>query len=399
MNIRQITENKKQYLDLLLLGDEQESMIDRYLDKGDMFVLFDEGVKSVCVVVQLDQETCEMKNIATDPRHQRKGYGKTLIEFTFEHYKNQCKTMFVGTGESPKIITFYESLGFRRSHVVKNFFTENYDHPIFEDGIQLVDMIYLQKDFENPMNTESKTMFVDFNKMADYYDAMYVDSVGYENECAQVVDLVRQFGKTDGNSLLDIACGTGEQAKILASHFEVVGLDLSEGMVEIARKKVPETEFHVADMCDFDLGRQFDVAVNLYGSIGFAENFERMKAAVKITYQHLKSGGVFILTPWSTRETFQEGIFSTADNRDGICFCRMEVIQRLAEGKVRVEMHHLIGRNLEVRSCKHEQTITLFSESEYVSALESAGFEIVERLDADRFRMGAFVCTKTLNAK
>ncbi len=237
-------------------------------------------------------------------------------------------------------------------------------------------------------------MSVDFNEMADYYDAMYVDTAGYKNECDQIVEIARKAGKSDGDTLLDIACGTGGQAKILARHFNVVGLDLSEGMIDIARKNVPDAEFHVADMCDFDLGRQFDVVVNLYGSIGFAENFDRMKDAIRVSHKHLKYGGVFILTPWSTRETFQEGVFSMADNRDGICFCRMEVIRRLSDDKVRVDMHHLVAKDLEVRPYKHEQTITLFSESQYVSALESCGFEILRRLDPSQFRMGAFVCTK-----
>ncbi|HBT78090.1 MAG TPA: SAM-dependent methyltransferase [Planctomycetaceae bacterium] len=242
-------------------------------------------------------------------------------------------------------------------------------------------------------------MSVDFTEVADYYDAMYVDQAGYEKECKQVAELVRQYGKTDGNALLDIACGTGEQARYLSRQFQVVGFDLSRRMIEIAQKKVADkefqAEFHVADMCDFELGGPFDVAVNLYGSIGFAENAGRMQAAVRTVHRHLKNGGVFILTPWSTRETFQEGIFSAADQRDGVCFCRMEVIRRFSDDKVRVEMHHLIGKDMNVRSYKHEQTITLFSETEYVSALESAGFEIVERLGVDQFRMGAFVCLKT----
>ena len=238
---------------------------------------------------------------------------------------------------------------------------------------------------------------VNFDEMADYYDAMYVDPAGYEQECKQVVEIAKKYGESGGNTLLDIACGTGEQAKILARHFSVVGFDLSEGMIDIARKKVPEAKFHVADLCAFDLTRQFDVVVNLYGSIGFVENFERMQAAIQAAYRHLKPGGVFILTPWSTKETFQEGIFSSANQREGICFCRMEVIRRLSEDKVRVEMHHLIGKDLTVRSFKHEQTISLFTESEYVSVLESAGFEILLRLDASQFRMGAFVCKKTLN--
>jgi ribosomal protein S18 acetylase RimI-like enzyme len=53
--------------------------------------------------------------------------------------------MLVGTGQTPAIVSFYESCGFERSHIIKNFFTDNYDHPMFEDGIQLVDMVYLKK--------------------------------------------------------------------------------------------------------------------------------------------------------------------------------------------------------------------------------------------------------------
>lgn len=239
-------------------------------------------------------------------------------------------------------------------------------------------------------------MSVEFNEVAGYYDAMYVDRPGYEKECDNVVKLIRQHGKTDGNDLLDIACGTGEQARFLSRYFQVVGLDLSVGMLDVAKKKVPEAEFVAADMCDFDLGRQFDAVINLYGSIGFVENFEQMQASVEKSFRHLKPGGVFLLTPWSTRETFQEGIFSTADRRDGLDFCRMEILRRRSDDKVRVEMHHLIGKDLEIRYFRHEQSITLFSEQEYVLALEEAGFDIVDRLDASRFRMGVFVCTKPL---
>ena len=74
MRIEKITTNKKQYLDLLLLADEQEDMIDRYLDAGDMFALFDDDVKTVCVVVGVDKESCELKNIATYEKYQGKGY-------------------------------------------------------------------------------------------------------------------------------------------------------------------------------------------------------------------------------------------------------------------------------------------------------------------------------------
>ena len=149
--IEKITENRKQFLDLLLLADEQEDMIDRYLENGDLFALYDDDLKSVCVVIPIDSETCELKNIATYEKYQGKGYGKALINFISDFYKNDHKTMLVGTGEIPWILSFYESCGFQKSHRIKNFFTDNYDLPMFDGEIQLVDMVYLKKDLFNKL--------------------------------------------------------------------------------------------------------------------------------------------------------------------------------------------------------------------------------------------------------
>ncbi len=145
MQIIEIKENKKKYLDLLLLADEQEDMIDRYLDKGKMFALDDNGVKCECVVTDEGNGVLEIKNIATVPEFQRKGYAKALIEYLIKEYREQYSVLQVGTGNSPLTIPFYEKCGFVRSHIVSNFFTDNYDHPIYECGVQLVDMVYLQK--------------------------------------------------------------------------------------------------------------------------------------------------------------------------------------------------------------------------------------------------------------
>ena len=146
MKIEQINENKKRFLDLLLLADEQEDMIDKYLSNGDLFALYDDGLKSVCVVAPVNETTCELKNIATYEEYQGKGYGRALIKFVFNFYKNSYKTMLLWTGDVPWILSFYESCGFEKSHRIKNFFTDNYDHPMFDGDIQLVDMVYLKKD-------------------------------------------------------------------------------------------------------------------------------------------------------------------------------------------------------------------------------------------------------------
>ena len=88
MEIKKVISDKKEFLELLLLADEQESMVDRYLERGDMFVLYDNGLKAACVVTREGEGIYEIKNIATVPFFQRQGYGKRLIEFLFEHYQD-----------------------------------------------------------------------------------------------------------------------------------------------------------------------------------------------------------------------------------------------------------------------------------------------------------------------
>lgn len=145
MKIQEIKENKKQFLSLLLLADEQERMIDRYIDRGTMYGLDDNGIKCVCIVTDEGKGVLEIKNIATEPKYQGKGYGRALIDFVAMHYQGKYAILQVGTGDSPLTVPFYEKCGFVRTHCVKNFFIDNYDHPIYEAGTQLVDMVYFQK--------------------------------------------------------------------------------------------------------------------------------------------------------------------------------------------------------------------------------------------------------------
>ena len=143
MNINKVTENKKDYLALLLLADESETMIDTYLERGEMFILDDDGVKAECVITKELDGVYELKNIAVAPEYQRKGYGKRLVKYVLTHYTD-CSRMLVGTGDCESALTFYRNCGFTESHRVKNFFIDNYDHPMFEDGVQLTDMVYLE---------------------------------------------------------------------------------------------------------------------------------------------------------------------------------------------------------------------------------------------------------------
>ncbi|MDE7025111.1 MAG: GNAT family N-acetyltransferase [Paramuribaculum sp.] len=144
MRFERIVEDKKKYLDLLLLADEQEDMIDRYIDRGEMWTLDDGDIRGVCVVTDEGEGVLEIKNLAVATEYQRRGYGKAMIEFISKHYNNYTK-LRVGTGDSPLTVPFYVSCGFKETGRITNFFTDNYDHPIWEGGVLLKDMVILER--------------------------------------------------------------------------------------------------------------------------------------------------------------------------------------------------------------------------------------------------------------
>ena len=145
MTIREVKGNKREYLPLLLLADEQESMIELYLDRGTMFVLEIDGVPAAeCVVTDEGGGVLEIQNLAVAPEQQGRGYGRELIDFLRGRYRGRYRELQVGTGDSPLTVPFYEHCGFVRHHVLKNYIVEHYDHPIFEGGRQLIDKICLR---------------------------------------------------------------------------------------------------------------------------------------------------------------------------------------------------------------------------------------------------------------
>jgi len=143
---RQVTSGKKACLPLLLLGDEQESMIDRYLARGEMFTLTrGEELLGVAVVTDEGGGVLELQNIAVPQEHWRKGYGTMLLRRVLWHYAGRAERMVLGTGDVPKAMGFYRKCGFERSHVVKDYFLQ-YDHLMYEDGVLLRDKVYMTKE-------------------------------------------------------------------------------------------------------------------------------------------------------------------------------------------------------------------------------------------------------------
>ena len=144
MEIRRVESDKWAYLPLLLVGDEQESMIARYLDRGTLLALDDGGLRAVCVVTAEGPGVFEIKNLAVEPAFHRRGYGRAMVERAVRDCRAAGgRRLLVGTGDSPLTLPFYHACGFRESHRVPDFFLRHYDHPIYEGGRLLTDMVYL----------------------------------------------------------------------------------------------------------------------------------------------------------------------------------------------------------------------------------------------------------------
>ena len=152
MEIREITGDKRRYLPLLLVGDEQEEMVMRYLPHGSLFVCFDPDPCAVAVVTDEGDGCCELKNLAVEPCRQRQGYGRRMVAFVVRRYAEQgYRTLRVGTGETPSTRSAStRSAASAPQAAFPTLFTRNYDHPIVEEGVLLRDMILL----EQPLGTE-----------------------------------------------------------------------------------------------------------------------------------------------------------------------------------------------------------------------------------------------------
>ena len=142
--IREIFVSKYKYLNLLLIGDEQEDMIYRYLDYGRLFIGFINDIPvSCCAITEEDDNTIEIKNLAVISEYRRQGIGRRMLDHVESIYND--KTFQLGTGGTPSTLRFYKNCGYAFSHTIPGFFTNNYDHPIIEEGVTLNDMIYLKK--------------------------------------------------------------------------------------------------------------------------------------------------------------------------------------------------------------------------------------------------------------
>ena len=149
--IRQISE-KEVPMSMLLHADPSEKCIDRYLPGSKCFGVFvEDELVGVCVANLNDNDKWEIFNVVVIPEKQKQGFGKQLLEFVISYFeKIGATSLELGTGTFGYQLLFYQRSGFRVESIRKNFFIDNYPEPIYEEGIQLKDMLRLSIKYDRP---------------------------------------------------------------------------------------------------------------------------------------------------------------------------------------------------------------------------------------------------------
>lgn len=132
-----------------------------------------------------------------------------------------------------------------------------------------------------------------YKKFAGYYDRIY-ENVNYREETEFIKWAIENHRECEGKNLLDVACGTGTHASILAQDFQILGVDINDEMLRIAREKVPDASFIPGDMKELDLGENFDAVICMFSAIHYNTTYSELEKTLKNFYNHLNDGGVVI---------------------------------------------------------------------------------------------------------
>ena len=136
-----------------------------------------------------------------------------------------------------------------------------------------------------------------FNQLAEYYDVLHED-VDYAAECTLLEEAFARWVPRRPESILDLGCGTGNHALILAERgYRVTGVDSSSGMLRVAQRKArgrPNLAFVQADMRRFDLGRMFDLAICMDDAFTHLLTERDLRSHLRSVRRHLSPGGVYV---------------------------------------------------------------------------------------------------------
>ncbi|PRS81019.1 MULTISPECIES: GNAT family N-acetyltransferase [unclassified Bacillus (in: firmicutes)] len=151
IQIQPLSRDQSLPMDLLLLADPSKEKVLVYVQSGSCYAAFhEEDVIGVYVLSSLSQHTVEIMNVAVKESWQGKGIGKQLIRHAIAEAKAAgFHRIEIGTGNSSiQQLALYQKCGFRLTSIDRDFFLKHYDEPIYENGIQCMDMVRLSLTFQ-----------------------------------------------------------------------------------------------------------------------------------------------------------------------------------------------------------------------------------------------------------
>lgn len=214
-----------------------------------------------------------------------------------------------------------------------------------------------------------------FLQTARYYDKIYAFK-DYQAEAQRLTAVIRRHLRSDGNRLLDVACGTGRHIEHLKADFQVEGLDISEGLLELARELNPGILFHQGDMIHFELAKRYDVVTCLFSSIGYVRTVENLRQAIGCMAQHVVPGGVVIIEPWFTPDTWRPpAVHAVFIDEPKLKIARVNT--SFVDGRLSYfDLHYLIGTPESTEHFVERHELGLFDQAETTAAFEAAGLAV-----------------------
>jgi len=212
-------------------------------------------------------------------------------------------------------------------------------------------------------------------ELAKYYDRVY-SFKDYLDEAVRIQNLIMKYLESGGNTLLDVACGTGLHLKHLKDDFSCTGVDVSKAMLKIARKNVQGVTFKEADMATLKLGKQFDVITCLLSSIGYVKTYANLKRTIQNFSKHLNKGGIVLIEP-----SHANSFYVTGEPRITIYDGKDAKIARVNVAKIRqatavLNMHILVaerGKDAQYFTDAHE--LGLFGINKTLGIMKDAGLK------------------------
>jgi len=211
--------------------------------------------------------------------------------------------------------------------------------------------------------------------LAKYYDRIY-SFKDYLDEAVRVQNLIMKYSESGGNTLLDVACGTGRHLKHLKDDFSCMGVDASKAMLKIARKNVKGVTFKEADMKSLKLGKQFDVITCLLSSIGYVKTYSNLNKTIHNFAKHLKKGGIALIEPSDANSYYVKGEprITVYDGKDAK-IARVNVV-KIRQATALLNMHITIaekGKDANYFMDTHE--LGLFGINKTLGIMKEAGFK------------------------